>query len=288
MNVNVIKPQGFCLGVSRALRILDEALNDSKYQKPIYLLGRIIHNDIVVEDLKNKGVIVLDDKNKTKLMELKEIKSGSVVFSAHGVPPIFYEIARQKNLDIIDTTCKNVLKVQAEIKKHLELGYEIIYIGTKGHPEAEGILEISSNIHLISTLNDLESLNIKDDKIYATNQTTLSIYDILDIKNALESKYKNLIYDDKICGATTIRQRAMANQPKADLCIVVGDKHSSNTNKLVKVSEEISHIKTILISSAKELDSKMLEGIRTVNVSSGASTPKEVTDYVISYLRLFE
>ena len=175
MIINKIEPQGYCHGVINALKIINEALKDNN---TIYSLGSIIHNEHVINDLKNKGVITIEEKGLSRLDLLDKINEGTVVFSAHGVSPLVYEKAKSKNLKIIDATCPMVHLVHKKITEHLNLGYDCIYIGANGHPECEGVLGISNKIHFISSIDDINNLNINNDKIYVTNQTTLSIYDI--------------------------------------------------------------------------------------------------------------
>ncbi len=282
MIVNKIEPQGFCQGVKIAINIVKDALNK---EKKVYLLGEIIHNKDVIAKLDKIGAITIPTNNKTRLELLDSIDSGTIIFSAHGVSPKVYEKARNKGLNIIDATCPMVLKIHKNIIEKLENGYDVIYIGTAKHPECEGVLGISSSIHFISSVDEIESLNISNNKIYATNQTTLSIYDIKDIYSQLRNKYPNIIIDNKICNATTIRQEAIKNQPKADLCIIVGDRMSSNTKKLVKVSTEYTNIKTIQCENLSSLDKSYLEGVNIVNISSGASTPDEVVSEIIEYIK---
>lgn len=286
MIINKISPQGYCGGVINALKIVNEAILDTSIKRPIYLLGNIIHNKHVVNDLKNKGIIVLEDKSKTRLELLDNITSGTVIFSAHGVSPLVYEKAKNKGLDIIDAVCPNVNIVHKNILKHLNDGYKCIYIGTKNHPECEGVLGISNDILFISSDIDIYSLDLDSkNKIYVTNQTTLSKYDLKDIYDKLINKFPNIIIDDKICNATTVRQDAMANQDNVDLCIVVGDKESSNTKKLARVSQHIAGIKTILCEDLNSLDKNELKNITSVSISSGASTPSYIVDEIIEYLK---
>ena len=284
IKINRIEPQGFCGGVNNAIKILDKVLSNSNTKKPIYLLGNLIHNKFVMNEYKEKGVIVLDNKEKTRLELLDEIKTkGTVIFSAHGVEPKVYFKAKELGLDIIDATCPYVKVVHNKISTYINDGYQIIYIGTSKHPECEGILGISENINLITSIDDLNKLNIKSDKIYVTNQTTLSIYDIKEIFDSILNKYPNAIIDDKICNATTIRQKAIMEQDIVDLCIIVGDPSSSNTKKLKKVSE-LKGIKTIMIESVKELYNYSFDNINSISISSGASTPKYLVDEVIEYI----
>lgn len=281
MKVNKINPQGYCQGVINALKIINESLNNNS---SVYSLGSIIHNEHVINDLKEKGVITIENKNKSRLDLLDEIESGTVVFSAHGVSPLVYEKAKKKGLKIIDATCPMVLLVHKKMNDYLKLGYECIYIGAKGHPECEGVIGISDKIHLVSNIDDINNLNINSNNIYVTNQTTLSIYDIEDLFNLLKEKYPNITIDDKICNATTVRQKALANQPDCDLCIIVGDKNSSNSKKLYEVSTNIAKKKTIFCDSLKSLDKELVKKAKTINISSGASTPNYLVDEIIEYL----
>ena len=282
MIINKIEPQGYCQGVTNALRIINEALKNNKH---IYSLGSIIHNDYVINDLKNKGVTTIEEKGISRLDLLDRINDGTVVFSAHGVSPKVYEKAIAKKLNIIDATCPMVLLVHKKMNEHLNLGYDCIYIGAKGHPECEGVLGISDKIHFISSIDDINKLDINNDKIYVTNQTTLSIYDIEDLFNVLKNKYPNIKIDDKICNATTVRQKALANQPACDICIIVGDKKSSNSLKLFKVSTEIAKVKTIFVDNINSLNKEMFKDINVVNISSGASTPSILVDEIIEYIK---
>ncbi len=282
MIINKIEPQGFCQGVKIAINTVKETL---KKENKVYLLGEIIHNKDVINDLNNIGAITIPSNNKTRLELLDEIDSGTVIFSAHGVSPKVYEKAKNKNLNIVDATCPMVLLIHKNITEKLKNGYDVIYIGTKNHPEVEGVIDISSSIHFISNMDELNELKINNDKIYATNQTTLSIYDIKNIYDKLKDKYPNITIDNKICNATTIRQEAIKNQPKADLCIIVGDRLSSNTKKLVKVSEEYTNIKTIQCENLSSLDKSYLNNINVVNISSGASTPDYVVNEIIEYIK---
>ena len=285
IKINRIEPQGFCGGVNNAIKILDKTLNDNNIKKPIYLLGNLIHNKFVMEEYKKKGIIVLEDKTKTRLelLDLIETK-GTVIFSAHGVSDLVYSKAKSKGLDIIDATCPFVNVVHLKIKDYIKKGYQILYIGTKNHPECEGVLGIDSNIKLITSLDDVSNLEINSDKIFVTNQTTLSIYDISYIFNAIKEKYNNVIIDDKICNATTIRQKAVMDQEIVDLCIIIGDPQSSNTKKLKSVSL-LKGINTIMIESVSDLDQEMFKDVNSVSISSGASTPSYLVDEVIEFIK---
>ncbi|MDE5715605.1 MAG: 4-hydroxy-3-methylbut-2-enyl diphosphate reductase [Anaeroplasmataceae bacterium] len=284
MKINKITPQGYCGGVKNALNMVERAISDNSFPKPIYLLGAIIHNHHVISQLQEKGVLLLEDKSKSKLELIKTISSGTIVFSAHGCAPNVYQLARDKGLTILDTTCKNVLVIHNKIKFYLSEGYTCIYIGTKHHPECEGVLGISSSIILVSSLEDVKKLNIKNKKVYATNQTTLSIYDTDLIYSEIQKQYPNIIIDNKICNATTIRQKALLKQEKVDLCIVVGDSNSSNTKKLVLASQKAG-ICTTLVDNIEDVKQLNLSNISSISITSGASTPNYIVDEIIEYLK---
>lgn len=281
MKINKLEPQGFCGGVINALSILNEAINNPSTPKPIYLLGPIIHNSYVNNEYIDKGLTILDGKNKLK--DLDTISTGTVIISSHGVGPSIYDKINSKGLNIIDATCPNVKIIHTKITNYLNKGYTCIYIGNKGHAEHDGVINISSSIISISNLNEIDDLNIVTDKIYITNQTTLSLYDLKNIYDKLKSIYPHAIIDDKICNATTVRQKSVINQEKVDLCIIVGDKTSSNTKKLARACELIG-INSTLCEDLGSLDKELLKNINSVSITSGASTPSYLVDEIISYL----
>ena len=283
MKIAKICPQGYCNGVKNAYNTVIDALTNPSTKKPITLLGNLIHNEFVMNELKNKGAIIINDNSLTRLEMLDHIDNGSVIFSAHGVTKNVYNKAKAKGLDIIDTTCPYVSIIHKKIEEYSTNGYEIIYIGTKKHPECEGVLGLSNHIYLVTNRDDISKLNINSDKIYVTNQTTLSLFDINDMYNFIKEKYPKAIIDNKICNATTLRQEAVINQDPVDLCIVVGDKNSSNTNKLAQTSS-LAGINTILIESVKDLYNYSFDNINSVSITSGASVPSYLVDEIIEYL----
>lgn len=282
MIINKIVPQGYCGGVKNALDIVYKLLADVSTIKPIYLLGSIIHNKHVIKDLTDKGVILIEEKGKTRYELLDRIEAGTVVFSAHGVEPRVYEKAKLKGLNIIDTTCGNVLIVHQRIKEYLQKNYKILYIGTLNHPECEGVLGIDSSITLISNVDDLDNIST-DKRLYVTNQTTLSMFQTKEIYEEIKKKFPNAIIDNKICNATTIRQKAMLNQKPVDLCLVVGDINSSNTKKLSEASQSVG-INTILVDNLIDVKNIDFTNINSISISSGASTPNYIVDEIINYL----
>ncbi len=286
MKINKLTPRGYCHGVVNAIKVLENVIEDDSYERPIHMLGMIIHNKHTIEYFKNRGVIIIDDKSKTRLELLDQINSGTVVITAHGCSPDVITKATQKGLTIVNATCKDVNKVHSNIIEKLKYGYSIIYLGKKGHPETEGVLGISDSIHLITSEKDVDNILFeKDKKYYVTNQTTLSKYDLASIFDKI-NKYDNvkIELDDEICDATTVRQNAVINQDKVDLCIVVGDTKSSNTAKLAEVSEKYAGIKAIQIETADDLDLSEIAKLSSVSVTSGASTPTNITNSVIKVL----
>lgn len=284
MEIYKIKPQGYCKGVINALMTVEKAINNPSTKKPIYILGNIIHNKEVVWDLTHKGVITLENKNKTRLELLDEIHTGTVIFSAHGVSKNVYEKAKKKGLEIIDASCCDVISIHQTIEEKISKHYDVIYIGLKNHPESEGVLGISPLIHFVSTLDEIAQLTITNSRIYVTNQTTLSNHDIKELHQAILDKFPSAILENSICKATTLRQDAVLKQPKADLCIVVGDSLSSNTKKLFYVSKEIAKVNTILVENAQDLKKYDFTNIKTINITSGASTPNNIVENIIDYL----
>lgn len=286
MIVNEIKPRGFCSGVVRALQIVKNAINDNNIKKPIYTLGLIVHNKKLSEALTYFKVISLDQTDKTRLELIDEVTSGTVILTAHGVSDLVKEKLISKNIPYIDATCKDVYKVHDHIKTHLPT-HEVLYIGKPLHPEVEGVLGISKEITLITNINDAKNYLKKTNKpIYVTNQTTLSLFDVSTIVDVLKEKY-DILFDNDICDATTIRQNAVINQPDADLLIVVGDSLSSNTNKLKEVSL-VNNKLAYRVESIEDININWLTSISSVNVTSGASTPKAITNEVITFLKAFD
>ena len=283
MIIKKIEPQGFCGGVKRAIDIVNNLLDDNNVKKPIYMLGSLIHNNHIINDFKEKGVIILDDKLSKEEM-INMVQSGTIIISAHGISPIVYQKAVDKGLNIVDTTCPYVELIHQRVTDALKNNKEVIYIGTKSHPEVCGVLGISNKIHLISSLDEINSLNLNSNDPYITNQTTLSIFDVDKYYELLKNRFINAKIDNKICNATTVRQEAVAKQDKVDLCIIVGDKKSSNTKKLASVAKEVAKINTILIDSVDDLKDISFKDITSISVSSGASTPEYLVNEVIEYL----
>jgi len=285
MEVVKITPRGYCHGVVHAIHQLRQIVKNTTLKKPIYILGKVVHNQKIVDDFSDLGLITLHKEGKTRLELLDKIEQGTVVFTAHGVSEQVYEKAKQKKLDIIDTTCKDVLHSQYTIKKYSNDGYKVLFIGKKNHPEVETALAYN-NVYLINNIDDINALTFsKDTKIAVTNQTTMSLFDIYHLNEHIKKKYPDAEIIEEICDATKLRQLAIKNQPKdIEFCFVVGDKHSNNSNKLAQVSIN-SGVPAALIESVEDIDPLKLKSLQKVSVTSGASTPTQITNEVIQYLK---
>lgn len=289
MEIIKITPRGYCYGVVDAMVIARNASLDKSLPRPIYILGMIVHNKHVTDAFESDGIITLDGPNRLKILE--QIEDGTVIFTAHGVSPEVKKRAKEKGLVCIDATCPDVDNTHQLIRKVKSEGYNVIYIGKKGHPEPEGAVGVAPDIvHLVQTLDDIDDLpeDIKDKKLIVTNQTTMSQWDVKHLIDKLQTKYPHIEVHEEICLATQVRQEAVANQAnQADLLIVVGDPKSNNSNRLAQVSKEIAHTNAYRISDLSELKLEWLQDIGSVAVTAGASTPtpivKEVIDYIKNY-----
>ncbi|CAM3107185.1 4-hydroxy-3-methylbut-2-enyl diphosphate reductase [Sporolactobacillus spathodeae] len=290
MEVFKVSPRGYCYGVVDALVIARKAAMNPDLPRPIYILGMIVHNLHVTEAFKEDGIITLDAKGKTRIDLLKEIDHGTVIFTAHGVSPEVWRIAKKKGLTAIDATCPDVTKTHQLIEEKASQGYHVIYIGKKGHPEPEGAIGVSpDNVHLVETEADVDLLQLNAEKIIVTNQTTMSQWDVQDVMTHIKQKYPKAEFCNEICLATQTRQEAVAEQAKeADLLIVVGDPRSNNSNRLAQVSEEIAHTPAHRIADLSELQLSWLEHVKRVAVTAGASTPTQLTKEVILFLDQYD
>lgn len=287
MDVIKISPRGYCYGVVDAMVIAKNAALDKSLPRPIYILGMIVHNKHVTDAFEEDGIITLDGQNRLEILE--QVDRGTVVFTAHGVSPEVRKIAKEKGLVTLDATCPDVTRTHDLIREKEAQGYQIIYIGKKGHPEPEGAIGIAPDIvHLVESVEDVEQLTIQNEKIIVTNQTTMSQWDVADIMVKVQEKFPNVEIHREICLATQVRQEAVAEQAgEADLTIVVGDPRSNNSNRLAQVSEQIAETKAYRISDLSELKLEWLKDVKKVAVTSGASTPTPVTKKVIQFLEQF-
>ncbi|WP_123041648.1 4-hydroxy-3-methylbut-2-enyl diphosphate reductase [Cohnella candidum] len=288
MEVLKISPRGYCYGVVDAMVLALQTARNLDLPRPIYILGMIVHNSHVTDAFEKEGIITLDGSDRLEILE--KIDKGTVIFTAHGVSPEVRRRARDKGLTLVDATCPDVTKTHDLIREKVAEGYEVIYIGKKGHPEPEGAIGIApGHVHLIEREEDIEKLSLTAERVIITNQTTMSQWDIKHLMARLLEAFPQAEIHNEICLATQVRQEAVAEQAKeADLCIVVGDPRSNNSNRLAQVSEEIAGVPAYRISDVSEIRTEWLQGIRKVAVTSGASTPTPITKEVIQYLEQFD
>lgn len=285
MDVIKISPRGYCYGVVDAIQLVKQVAKDESVPRPIYILGLIVHNHHVVEEMEQLGVVSLDGEDRLSLLD--QIDHGTVVFTAHGVSPAVKIKAREKGLHVVDATCPDVTKTHTLIAELVAQGYEIIYIGKKGHPEPEGAVGVApQHVHLVEREADMARLHFPpEQKLAVTNQTTLSQWDTRALMAKIQERWPQVQVYNEICLATQLRQEAVAKTaPEADVVIVVGDKRSNNSNRLVQVAQELGGRRAYLVDNADELDPAWLKGHTRVAVTSGASTPTQITREVIRRL----
>ena len=280
IEVLLANPRGFCAGVDRAIAIVEQAL--AQYGAPIYVRHEVVHNKFVVDGLRAKGAVFVD--------ELGDIPTGStVVFSAHGVSRAVRAEAQARGLTVFDATCPLVTKVHVEVAKMREQGRELVMIGHAGHPEVEGTMgQSDGGIHLVESVADVERLVVRNpgNLAYVT-QTTLSVDDAATVVDALKRRFPEIIgpKKDDICYATQNRQDAVKIMaPRCDIVIVVGSPNSSNSNRLREVAANLG-IDAYMIDSADELQQEWLAGKRRVGVTAGASAPEVLVREVIEKLK---
>ena len=283
LKILLAAPRGFCAGVVRAIDIVERALQ--LYGAPVYVRHETVHNKFVVDDLKAKGAIFVD--------ELDEIPDGDrpVVFSAHGVPKSVPAAATARHMFQLDATCPLVTKVHMEAQRHYAEGFEIILIGHKGHPEVIGTTGQlpEGAVRLIETVEDAEALQVKNpQKLAYVTQTTLSVDDTKDVIAALQKRFPAIKgpYKEDICYATTNRQEAVkAIAPQVELLLVVGAPNSSNSRRLVEVGERSGTPRSMLVQRASELDWPTLQGLSTIGITAGASAPELLVNEIVDAFR---
>jgi 4-hydroxy-3-methylbut-2-enyl diphosphate reductase len=280
MDILLANPRGFCAGVERAIEIVERALE--LHGAPIYVRHEIVHNRFVVERLRAKGAVFVE--------ELDEVPAGSIViFSAHGVAKAVQAEADRRGLKVFDATCPLVTKVHIEVMKMLREGYEIVMIGHRGHPEAEGTMgQAPSGMHLVETLEDVAALEVRSpDKLAYVTQTTLSVDDARAMVEALKARFPAIRgpKKDDICYATQNRQDAVKLMaPQCDVVIVVGSPNSSNSNRLREVAEHMG-AHAYMVDTAEDLRPEWVAGKRRIGVTAGASAPEVLVNEVIARLR---
>ena len=276
----LLKPRGFCAGVVRAIDIVKIALDT--FGAPIYVRREIVHNRFVVNELAEKGAIFVN--------EIEEVPAGQrVIYSAHGVSPAVREASKARGLKVIDATCPLVTKVHVEAVKFAKQGYSLVLVGHRDHDEIEGTLgEAPEATQVVSNVQEVEALVVPDpDRVAYLTQTTLSLDEARDIIHALKVKFPNIVgpHTQDICYATENRQVAVRNvAPGANLVLVVGSTNSSNSNRLVEVSNNLG-TQAYLIDNSAAIDPRWLEGVDSVAVTAGASAPEVLVEDVINYLQ---
>jgi 4-hydroxy-3-methylbut-2-en-1-yl diphosphate reductase len=280
-------PRGFCAGVERAIRTVELALDHRAPgdARPVYVRHEIVHNKVVVDDLRAKGAVFVEDT--------REIPSGATaVYSAHGVSPVVREEAAARGLLTLDATCPLVSRVHAAVLRYAARGYTILFVGHAGHPEVEGVMgEAEGNIQLVETVSDAERVQVPDPRLvaYAT-QTTLSLDDVSTIVDTLRRRFPEMVGPEAgdVCYATQNRQEAVSalvKQKHADVVLVLGSANSSNSNRLREVADAAG-ARAYLLGGADELDPAWLQGARRVGISAGASTPEHLVQGLVERLQL--
>lgn len=291
MEVIKISPRGYCYGVVDALQIVRNAAKDPTVPRPIYIVGQIVHNRHAIEELNKLGVVTLDGPDRATILE--QVTEGTVIFTAHGVSPLVKQRAKERGLHCIDATCPDVTKTHDLVHDLVSVGYYILYIGKKGHPEPEGVLgEVPGHISLVENEADVDALRLTPEqaqKLAISTQTTLSQWDTRRVIDYIKARYPQAEVHIDICAATQTRQEAVVAQAQgADLTIVVGDPRSNNTNRLVQVSQELAGVPAVRIEDVSELKIEWLQGKKRVAVTAGASTPSQLTREVIRFLEQYQ
>ena len=280
MEVVLANPRGFCAGVDRAIEIVEVAL--ARFGPPIYVRHEIVHNQYVVDDLRAKGAVFIDDPADAP-------EGALLIYSAHGVSPAIREAARARGLRTIDGTCPLVTKVHVETMRMLNDGYDVVLVGHAGHVEVEGTMgHAPDRIHLIQTVEDVAELEVRDpDKLGCVTQTTLSVDDTREVTLALARRFPNirLPRKDDICYATQNRQNAVKKLiERAQLILVVGSPASSNANRLVDLTRKAG-VAAYMVQNGDAIDPAWLEGVECVGVTASASTPELLVEQVVERLR---
>ena len=280
MKILLANPRGFCAGVDRAIDIVERAI--TLFGAPIYVRHEVVHNRYVVDDLKQKGALFVE--------ELEQVPDGAtVIFSAHGVSRTVQQEAAQRDLKVFDATCPLVTKVHMEVKRYRERDIEVVMIGHQGHPEVEGTMGQADNgMYLVEDVDDVKQLRVKSpDNLAYVSQTTLSVDDTKLVIDALKAKFPNIIgpKKDDICYATQNRQDAVRSLSRdADVVIVVGSPNSSNSNRLRELAEVIG-VSSYMVDDAAQLKQQWFSDVEVVGVTAGASAPEILVKQVIDQIK---
>lgn len=285
MEIITITPRGFCKGVVKAIQIAKETAEQNPDQ-PITILGELVHNKDVVEGLKHFGIETLESKDKTRVELLEDVTQGIVIFTAHGINPDVKAKADAKGLRWVDASCEDVVVTQRLVESYLKQGYHVLYIGQKGHPEAEAICTTDpQHVHLINRLEDFDQLPNLLEKVFVTNQTTMSVLDIQSLLSEAQKRYPFALISNEICSATRTRQEAILNLEPVDALIVVGDQKSNNTRMLAQIGRNKGIPFVHLVRNYHECDTIDFSSFKKIAITAGASTPTFLVNQVISYCR---
>ena len=282
MNIILAQPRGFCAGVVRAIEIVERALEI--YTPPIYVLHEIVHNRYVVEDLRKRGAVFVEN--------LDEVPTNAIcIFSAHGVATTVVQKAKQRQLQVINATCPLVTKVHSQAQRYAKQNFEIIIIGHTGHPEVEGVRgSVDAIVHVLSTVEEVQALQVKNPELVAyVTQTTLSVDDTREVIAALTARFPKIQGPalSDICYATQNRQNAVRElAAKIDILLVVGSKNSSNSNRLQELGKQVG-IQSYLIENADSLKPEWFFDKASVGITAGASAPEILVEEVLQRLKTF-
>ena len=286
MDVVKITPRGYCHGVVDAFRIAKRVRQET--DGPVHMLGMLVHNTHATDDLQEQGISLVDQPDRLKGLE--HIKEGTVIFTAHGVSPQVKQRAVELGLKPVDATCSDVVRTHELVADLARKGYDVVYIGRKGHPEPEGVVgEAPGRVHLVQDPEDIDALELQGERIAVTCQTTLSVWDTEDLIGRVRARFPQAEVYNEICRATQERQEAAVEAAReVDLVIVVGSPRSSNSLRLVEVVKKLGGKPAYLVDRLEDLQLGWFAGARRVGVTSGASTPTQLTRRVIEYLEALE
>jgi 4-hydroxy-3-methylbut-2-en-1-yl diphosphate reductase len=281
-----ITPRGYCHGVVDAFRIAKRVREET--QGPVHMLGMLVHNTHATDDLQQQGIALVDQPDR--LAGLDQIKSGTVIFTAHGVSPQVKQRAVDLGLTPVDATCSDVVRTHELVADLARKGYEVVYIGRKGHPEPEGVIgEAPGMVYLVQDPEDIDALQLQGERVAVTCQTTLSVWDTEDLIGRVQARYPNAEVHNEICRATQERQEAAVEAAQhVDVVIVVGSPRSSNSLRLVEVVKKLGGKPAYLVDDLADLDLNWFRGVKKVGVTSGASTPSQLTRKVIEHIEAME
>jgi 4-hydroxy-3-methylbut-2-en-1-yl diphosphate reductase len=285
MEVVRITPRGYCHGVVEAIRMAKQAGRE-RAGEPITMIGLLVHNEHVTRELEESGVRLVDAPNRFD--GLRRVgDGGTVIFTAHGVSPAVVDEAKSRGFHVVDATCSDVTRTHDLVRRLVDEGKEVVYIGKRGHPEPEGVLGVApEHVRLIESIDEADALEYPEGtQLAVTCQTTLSVWDTREIIDRLVKRFPDIDVHNEICLATQERQEAaVAAADDVDCVVVVGSPRSSNSRRLVQVVQERAHKPAYLVDTAEDLDPSWFAGARRVGVTAGASTPTQITRAVIAAL----